>query len=225
MSTLTTLLVEIFDMLLTLVRHPFFEHPLVVLIVGTIIVYWLTNTLCATFERRKQRLRVFETLVASRGDPLSDNHIQAINVIPVVFNGTDKDDSQIRDALDKYLKHLDRDQDDPSPAEVFNRAKQTEELLDNLIFIMSQVLDYKYDKAYLNMRYYPRFSQCRTNLISLANQALNRLLKEKGQPPFPAIPIEQRQDNPKDNLQEEDDIDERIKCLKEELGPQKENNG
>src|SRR5688572_7798687 len=57
-------------------------------------------------QEREERLRVFKILMSTRASALHPSHVEALNLIDVVFAGTSKADRDIRGAWKQYLDHL-----------------------------------------------------------------------------------------------------------------------
>ena len=61
-------------------------------------------------QRRSAQMQLFSTLMATRATNLSPRHVEALNLIDVVFYSKRRDDKQIRDVWKQYLDHLGTDQ-------------------------------------------------------------------------------------------------------------------
>ena len=56
-------------------------------------------------ETRQRKLYVFHTLMATRAARVSTEHVQALNMIDIIFY-KDKAEKPVREAWKKYLDHL-----------------------------------------------------------------------------------------------------------------------
>ncbi|PIP17540.1 MAG: hypothetical protein COX43_03800 [Parcubacteria group bacterium CG23_combo_of_CG06-09_8_20_14_all_35_9] len=101
-------------------------------------------------EKRRKRLWVFHTLMATRGDKISLNHVQALNSIELYFDDTKKDKG-ILEKWNEYLDHLVHQNINESDKDYSTRldhwAKKADELLSDVLYIMSKSLGYDFDKV------------------------------------------------------------------------------
>jgi hypothetical protein len=54
-------------------------------------------------EKRRQRLMIFTTLMNTRATRLAPDHVQALNMIDLVFNGKNAKDKAVIDAWRQYM--------------------------------------------------------------------------------------------------------------------------
>lgn len=98
-------------------------------------------------EQRQKKLWVFKTLMATRGVPLSPEHVQALNMIDLEF--TSQSDKPVLTAWKEYNDQLNsypRDGEDQNEkAIVWSQRK--EELLAALLRQMGESLNYKFDSV------------------------------------------------------------------------------
>jgi hypothetical protein len=89
---------------------------IVAVLIAPFAAVWAQRKLDALREQRLRKLGVFKTLMATRGTPLSVEHVQALNMIELEFADKSTKDQRVRDAWREYLDHLDspfpRDGDD-----------------------------------------------------------------------------------------------------------------
>ncbi|MCI8208160.1 hypothetical protein AUC61_01310 [Pseudomonas sp. S25] len=114
-------------------------------------------------ERRNSlkdhKMRIFSTLMATRASRLSPSHVEALNMIDLVFNGGSKrqrikSETDVLDSWRDYLAHLTTDLNEHN----YDRwmEKQTEMLV-LLLSAMATDLDLRYDRVLLrNGAYIPR---------------------------------------------------------------------
>jgi len=101
-------------------------------------------------EKRNQKLWIFRTLMATRGNKISLEHVQALNSIELFFDNS-KTDKDIVEKWNEYLDHLVRqdikvdDKDYSTKLSVW--AEKGDDLLADLLYIMSKALKYKFDKV------------------------------------------------------------------------------
>lgn len=104
-------------------------------------------------ERRGRKLWVFQTLMATRSARLSVEHVQALNMIDIVFYGArtvfkrrSRAEQRVLDAWKEYHDHLNtRFEDKDFP--LWNT--KGDELFVNLLFTLSQDLGYTFDRVQL----------------------------------------------------------------------------
>ncbi len=75
----------------------------VAIILGPVLALFAQRVLDHLREKRQQRLRLFMTLISTRAEFLSQNHVRALNTIVVVFNR--RSDQKIREAWRRVLEH------------------------------------------------------------------------------------------------------------------------
>ena len=100
-------------------------------------------------ERRGQKLWIFRTLMATRGDKLSLNHVQALNSIDLFFIKKGKE-KKVIEKWEEYLDHLNTPvkEDDPDFRVKLTRwSDDADDILAELLSFMGQVLGYDFDKV------------------------------------------------------------------------------
>lgn len=106
-------------------------------------------------ERRTRKLWVFQTLMATRAARLSPEHVQALNMINLVFyghrilgiNSRSKDEQTVLDAWKEYHDHL-NDRHDEKTFELW--FVKGNELFVNILFSMATELGFSFDRVELN---------------------------------------------------------------------------
>jgi len=102
-------------------------------------------------QKRDEQLRVFKTLMATRAAILDPRHVEALNMIDVVFHKNSKAEVEIRRTWKQYLDHL---SDKLYPKESWNVKRV--ELLINLLHEIAIFLGFDFDKTHIkNQAYYP----------------------------------------------------------------------
>lgn len=110
-------------------------------------------------ERRLAKLRIFQTLMATRAARVSPDHVQALNMIDIEFYGKRAFPHPLRSAKEKavvdqwklYLDHLNSPPAQDDPVSWFTRG---DDLFTELLFAMSKDLDYDFDKVHLKRGIY-----------------------------------------------------------------------
>jgi len=103
-------------------------------------------------ERRNRKAWVFHTLMSSRADRLSVQHVQALNMIDLAFYGSvnfgkcfrSKKEQAVLDAWKVYLDHLNTPFDDKS-ASVWQ--SHLEDYFVELLYCISKDLGFSFDKV------------------------------------------------------------------------------
>jgi hypothetical protein len=106
-------------------------------------------------EKRRQRLLIFSTLMTTRATRLATDHVQALNMIDLVFNDKKAKDKAVIDAWRQYVDLLNQ-----SVAEEVSAltawATKREDLFVDLLFALSQSLGFGFNKVELRRStYYP----------------------------------------------------------------------
>ena len=119
------------------------------IILGPVVSIQIQKFLEKHKESRNERIRIFRTLMGTRGSNLSRNHVEALNQIDLVFES--KKYQSVRLAWGEYLDTLNqRFNDDNFSVWV---AKK-EDLLADLLYQMGLALGYNYDKVTIKRNSY-----------------------------------------------------------------------
>lgn len=120
-------------------------------LLGPIIAVQVSKFIDRTNEARSRRLKIFKTLMATRGTTLAPAHIEALNMIDLEFDSSYKKDKAVKTAWKIYLDHLN---DRHYPQDSWG-AKRVELLVD-LLHTMALSLNYDFDKSHIrNTTYLP----------------------------------------------------------------------
>lgn len=103
-------------------------------------------------ERHNRKLWVFQTLMATRALRVSVEHVQALNMIDVVFYGKKlfgihrpkKTETTVIDAWHEYLDHLDTKNENPAVW-----AARGDDLFIGLLFALAVDVGYRFDRVRL----------------------------------------------------------------------------
>ena len=110
-------------------------------------------------ERRNQKLWVFRTLMATRANKISLEHVQALNSIELFFKKKGKE-KKVIEKWGEYLDHLASapKEDDPDiRVKLEAWTKQSDNFLADMLSLMGQSLGYDFDKVKLQKGiYFPR---------------------------------------------------------------------
>ncbi|MEW5911718.1 MAG: DUF6680 family protein [Thermodesulfobacteriota bacterium] len=120
-------------------------------IAAVLISLWQTNRTAKRSEERKRKEDLFKTLMATRANRLSQEHVRALNLIDVSFT---KKEQRVLDAWKVYLDYLTPhgpEESRPSP-EVW--TQRSNDLFIDMLYEMSIALGYTFDKVLLNRQAY-----------------------------------------------------------------------
>ena len=125
-------------------------------ILGPILGVQAQKALEAIRERKGRKTRLFTQLMATRAARLSPEHVQALNMIDVVFFGDtifgfrhrSNAEQAVLDAWKEYHDNLGEGSDMPEMQQQAHYSKRTELFL-NLVHAMSQDVGFKFDRVQL----------------------------------------------------------------------------
>ena len=174
----------------------------VAILTGPIIALSIQRWLDKRRSNDHRRRSVFKDLMATRAMPetTSPRHVDALNSIEIEFSNRFGKDGKVRDAWQLYLDHLRQ----KYPQDQFPQWQtKSEELLIDLLSVMSKVLGYKYNKVFLKKNLYiPDAYIARLSEELEARQLVIECLKGKrpiwvGVLPGKDAPIEVKIKNPR----------------------------
>ncbi|OGX10579.1 MAG: hypothetical protein A2Y05_01575 [Omnitrophica WOR_2 bacterium GWA2_53_43] len=100
-------------------------------------------------EKRGQKLWIFRTLMATRGNKISLEHVQALNSIDLFFSQKGKE-KQIIEKWTEYLDHFYTPVKEDNPdfrVELTAWSNKADEILAELLSLMGHCLGYDFDKV------------------------------------------------------------------------------
>lgn len=154
---------------------------IIAILAGPIIALRLQARLDKAKADRERRLRVFKTLMVTRGSVLSPAHVEALNSIDIEFNAATKEDKAVRESWKVYLDHLgSRVADSGASPDDQKRANErwnekTQDFLTELLYVMSHAVGYDFDKIYIKRTAY---NPVRYADIEVENDFIRRSLVE-----------------------------------------------
>ncbi len=102
-------------------------------------------------ERKKRKLFIFKTLMATRAARVSPDHVQALNMIDIEFYGI----KQVIEPWKLYQDHLNSPSAEPLNESIAqNWVEKGEELLIDLLYKMAEEVSYSFDKVTLKRGIY-----------------------------------------------------------------------
>jgi hypothetical protein len=113
-------------------------------------------------ENRQLKLKLFKTLMSTRGNAVNEHHVEALNLIDVEFDRDSQEDRGVRLAWKEYLDHLIQSTKDAETGknekpQVDAREERRQNLLAQLLFKIGRALGYNFegfDFIYLKERAY-----------------------------------------------------------------------
>lgn len=123
---------------------------IIAIILGPILAVQTERYLARRREEKERRLRVFKTLMVTRGAVLSLSHVEALNSIDIEFDSDDQKNEKVRNSWKEYLDQLAHYPKDKATENDQKRWKEkTDELLVELLHVMSKALGYTFDKTHI----------------------------------------------------------------------------
>lgn len=117
------------------------------LILGPVIAVRVERLIAKMEKDKQNKKQLFSVLMATRGIPLDPKHIEALNLIDIVFHG-DKKVIESWKLLWDHLGHYPQNKEHANYLSDLNAASEkTENLKTNLLFEMGQFLNYNFDKV------------------------------------------------------------------------------
>ncbi|MFM5500088.1 MULTISPECIES: DUF6680 family protein [Aeromonas] len=139
-----------------------FEMPLkdiimtVAVILGPILAVQAQKYIERIQDKRNRRMALFKTLMSTRAERLNRDHVQALNMIDIEFYGRllpfiktryqTKTEQAVTHAWKIYNNHLNHKDDYES---LDQWIKKGDELFTNMLYAITQSLNYDYDKVQL----------------------------------------------------------------------------
>jgi hypothetical protein len=117
---------------------------IIAIFLGPIVAVQLTRFLDDKKEERERKLRVFKTLMATRGVVLSWAYVEALNLIDLEFSSKRRKEREVIDAWKAYLDLL---SNKAIPTDQW--ATRNVDLRVELLHKMSVVLNYPFDKTHI----------------------------------------------------------------------------
>lgn len=128
---------------------------IIAIIVGPIAAIQADKYLERRRDEKERRLRVFRTLMLTRGSVLSPAHVEALNSIDLEFCSDDTKDRSVRDAWKQYLDQLAHHPGEKASDDEQKRWREkNEELLTELLFAMAKAVGYDFDKTHIKRTAY-----------------------------------------------------------------------
>jgi len=106
---------------------------IIAIILGPIIAIQVQKIIERLTKKRDEKRRLFMTLLATRARQLSPEHVQALNMIHVVFSSKKQKDQAVVEAWDLYRDHLSDRTEPPKPQADGTVSEADKMKFDNLL--------------------------------------------------------------------------------------------
>lgn len=121
------------------------------ILLAPLIAVQVTQYLDRKRQSREAKIKIFSTLMATRAATVSPGHVEALNMIDVVFHKGSAKDRAVVSSWHEYLDHLG---DKTYPRETWGTRRI--ELFVDLLYVMAGSVGYSFDKTHIkNTIYYP----------------------------------------------------------------------
>ncbi|MCA3281836.1 MAG: hypothetical protein ING16_03115 [Roseomonas sp.] len=120
-------------------------------LLSPLIAVQVTKWLDRRNQAREEQIKIFKTLMATRGLRLDPRHVESLNLIDIVFSSERRTEAAIRNSWKEYLDHLSKfyPQD--------HWINKRDELYANLLHSMATHLRFKFNKVNIkNEAYLPQ---------------------------------------------------------------------
>ncbi len=134
---------------------------IIAIIAGPILAIQVQKIIERVTQRRDEKRRLFMTLMATREQQMLREHVQALNMIDIVFSGKNKKNKAVVGAWTEYRDHLNEYPRELSGKELTDTEKTRLQSrrdswslsgldsLSNLLEKMAASLNYHFDKVFL----------------------------------------------------------------------------
>lgn len=118
-------------------------------LVAPFLAVFVQNKIEENKERRGQKLWIFRTLMATRGNKISLEHVQALNMIDLFFERKGRE-KEVIEKWDEYLDHLNltiKEDDADYKVKLDNWTNKGDDFLADILQLMGKSLGYDFDKV------------------------------------------------------------------------------
>lgn len=107
-------------------------------------------------SKRDMKLWIFKTLMATRGATISEQHVQALNMIDLEFSDKNKKEKEVKRIWKEYLDHLASLPKDPEEqkAALPSWSEKSNDYLSELLQAMGRCFGYDFDKVHIKRGIY-----------------------------------------------------------------------
>ena len=121
---------------------------------GPIVALWIQRISERRRDHRYRKLVIFKELMTTRATRISPRHVDALNAIEVEFSQSKggKGDKRVLNTWRLYLDHLGDNEMNDNQTQRWR--EKGNDLLTDLLYEMSRVLEYDFDKVALKKNVY-----------------------------------------------------------------------
>lgn len=121
-------------------------------VLGPIAAVNVQRRLDEESDKRSRRFHVFRTLMATRSARVAPDHVHALNLIDIEF--TRRRDHKVINAWKQYHDHLNTTAENDEDVTRKRWIEENDKLFIDLLYEMSQVVGYTYDKVQIKRGWY-----------------------------------------------------------------------
>lgn len=157
-------------------------------ILGPILAVQAQRLIETSKEKRSRKLRIFKTLMTTRGMPISVPHVEALNMIDIEFGSRRPAEKEVITAWKVLLDHFSsgpQDQNDPQfQAKLNSWSERGAELHAVLLHKIGKAVGYDFDEVYLKKAvYFPQgHGQAEAQQLFIRNSVVDLFLGKKTLP-------------------------------------------
>jgi|RhiMetdeSRZDD1v2_1073273.scaffolds.fasta_scaffold07421_14 hypothetical protein len=85
-------------------------------------------------DKRQRKLRIFHTLMATRAARVSPGHVEALNMIDIVFYGSKQKEKRILESWKIYQDHLNHLGENPTTEELNAWSRKGDDLFTGVVY-------------------------------------------------------------------------------------------
>lgn len=141
---------------------------IIAIILGPILGIRIEKYLSDKSNKKNKQLFIFQTLMLTRGNRLSPQCVNALNMIEVEFYGISAVTEAWKNLLDHYINGFPKNTNSDSCQVLLNQAvEKVQELYSKLLLEMGKVLGYSFDEVYLKRSFYAPQGHVDEDVITL----------------------------------------------------------
>jgi hypothetical protein len=126
------------------------------IVIGPIAAVQVQKAIERATEEKRERFSIFKTLMRTRGNIISRDHVDALNTISLVFTKKNERDAEVRRKWEIYLNRLLLPYPvNASEAIQLDFGKANIRCLTELLMALAKALGYKFDEEDINRVYAP----------------------------------------------------------------------
>jgi hypothetical protein len=126
------------------------------IVIGPIAAVQVQKVIERATEEKRERFSIFKTLMRTRGNIISRDHVDALNTISLVFTKKNERDAEVRRKWEIYLNRLLLPYPvNASEAIQLDFVKANFKCLTELLMALAKALGYKFDEEDINRVYAP----------------------------------------------------------------------